>query len=115
MAGLPHILVVEDDPLVSATMASALEDQFQVSIAASAAAAQQELGQQQFAALLLDCLLPGGGSASVITAADQRGIPVILMSGAPDQIHALSGGDRPFVSKPFSMRELSEVLHRVLG
>lgn len=115
MADPAHILIVEDEPLVSATVATALEDQFQVSIAASAAAAEQELGVGRFAAVLLDCLLPGGRAADVISAADRHGIPVILMSGAPDQIHALSGGDRPFVSKPFSLAELSEVLRRVLG
>ncbi len=115
MADPAHILVVEDEPLVSATVATALEDQFVVTIAASATAAEQELEARRFAAVLLDCLLPGGRAADVIAAADRKGIPVILMSGAPDQINALAGGSRPFVSKPFSIQQLSEVLRRVLG
>lgn len=115
MAHRAHILIVEDEPLVSTTLASALEDQFTVNVAASAAQAEDALARQQFSAVLLDCLLPGGGVANVMDSADQHGIPVILMSGAPEQINALSGGQRPFVSKPFAIRELIEILRSVIG
>lgn len=115
MANLAHILIVEDDSLVSTTLATALEDQFTVDIAASSAQAEDSLTQQRFSAVLLDCLLPGGGAMEVMDAADRYGIPVILMSGAPDQIAALSDGQRPFVSKPFSISELIKILRGVIG
>jgi len=115
MNGAAHILLVEDEPLVSETVASALGEAYLVSVAETAAEAERRLTQCTFSAVLLDCLLPGGKAADVIAAADARRIPVVLMSGDPERIEALSEGGRPFLSKPFSIEQLFQALRLAAG
>ena len=59
--------------------------------------------------MLLDCLLPGGSVADLLAAADHRSIPVVLISGDPNQAMAVDPA-LPFLPKPFSQRVLLAVL-----
>ena len=83
-----------------------------VAITATVSGAVRELRETEFAAVLLDCLLPNGNCTEVITAAQTREVPVILMSGDPTQIDAATG--LPFLTKPFSVEELKRTLRSVL-
>ncbi len=69
-----HVLVVEDDPLVSEVIAAALEDRFRTTIVETAAAALHELQSTAVRLMLLDCTLPGGVDPALIPAADQAGV-----------------------------------------
>ena len=115
MPECPHVLVVEDEPLVAESLANALDDAYSVTVANTTAAALLHLQQIPFAAVLLDCLLPQGNTAEIIASAEARGIPVILMSGDPERIATFSAEGRPFLAKPFSIERLQKTLRAVLG
>jgi len=110
-----HVLVVEDDPLVSEVIAAALEDRFETTIVESAAAALRALEQGGLRLMLLDCTLPGGLDPALLPAADSAGAQVILMSGDRGRIDQVGGGPRPYVLKPFSLAKLLDTVDEVLG
>jgi DNA-binding response OmpR family regulator len=114
MAQCPHVLVVEDERLVAELLANALEDAYSVTVANTSAAALLHLQQTPFAAVLLDCLVPDGNAAEIIASAEARDIPVILMSGDPEQIATFSADGHPFLAKPFSIERLQKALRAVL-
>jgi DNA-binding response OmpR family regulator len=106
MAYRSHILVVEDDPLVSEVVVDALDDVYQTSRAETAAAALECLRGGGIDAMLLDCTLPGGLDPHLVPTADESGVPVILMSGQPEMMERVPGAGRPFILKPFSLASL---------
>jgi DNA-binding NtrC family response regulator len=114
MAYRSHILVVEDDPLVSEVVLDALEDLYQTSCAETAAAAMERLRAGGIDAMLLDCTLPGGLDPQLVPMADEAGVPVILMSGHPDMMERVPGAGRPFILKPFSLTSLLTTVQRVV-
>jgi DNA-binding response OmpR family regulator len=114
MAYRSHILVVEDDPLVSEVVVDALEDLYQTSCAETAAAALERLRAGGIDAMLLDCTLPGGLDPHLVPMADKAGVPVILMSGHPDMMERVPGAGRPFILKPFSLTSLLTTVQRVV-
>ena len=86
-----HILVVEDDPLVSEVVVDALDGLYDTSRAETAAAAMECLRAGGIDAMLLDCTLPGGLDPHLVPMADDLGVPVILMSGHPDMMDRVPG------------------------
>jgi DNA-binding response OmpR family regulator len=110
-----HILVVEDDPLVSEVVVDALDGIYDTSHAGTAAAALQLLRAGGIDAMLLDCTLPGGLDPHLVPTADQSGVPVILMSGHPDMMERVPGVGRPFILKPFSLNSLLSTLQDVIA
>jgi DNA-binding NtrC family response regulator len=114
MTNRSHILVVEDDPLVSEVVVDALDGIYQTSCAETAAAALTRLRAGGIDAMLLDCTLPGGLDPHLVPTADQSGVPVILMSGHPDMVESVPGASRPFILKPFSLTALLTTIERVV-
>jgi DNA-binding response OmpR family regulator len=114
MAYRSHILVVEDDPLVSEVVVDALDDIYQTSCAVTAAAALERLRAGGIDAMLLDCTLPGGLDPHLVPMADESGVPVILMSGHPEMMESVPGVGRPFILKPFSLTSLLATVQRVI-
>src|SRR4029079_14457095 len=92
-----HILVVEDDPLVSEVVQDALDGLYSTSCAETAAAAMECLRAGGIDVMLLDCTLPGGLDPDLVPMADDSGVPVILMSGHPDMAGCIPGAKRPFI------------------
>ena len=113
MAQRPLILVVEDDALVAEVVVDALAESFDVSPAEDAAAAVERLRRGGVAVILLDCTLPKGLGEELIPTADAAGIPIVLMSGNPDQATQIPG-KRPFVLKPFALDDLVATVERAL-
>lgn len=114
---LHRVLLVEDDSMVREVIRLLLEDNYDVLESVSARAATALLLQPEappVEVILADCLLPDGSPATLLTMADQMGIPVVLISGDPRQAEAL-GPDRPFLLKPFSQRELLAALDSARG
>ncbi len=79
----PHILVIEDDPLVSEVVIDALEDRYDTSHAETAPDGLERLRAGGVDLVLLDCTLPGGLGELLLPAADGGRVPVVLMSGNP--------------------------------
>ncbi len=109
------ILVVEDDPLVSEVIAAALDDEYFIRVVETSADALDLLRDGGFQLMLLDCTLPGGVDAALIPEADRNGTAVVLMSGDPGRVAALSDQPRPFVLKPFTLTGLMDTVHDVLA
>ena len=110
-----HILVVEDDPLVSEIIVAALDETYRTTLVGTATEAIAQLPNDTVRLMLLDCTLPGGLDASLILEADRRGIPVILMSGDRARIEKLVDAPRPFVLKPFTLADLLATVEQVLS
>jgi CheY-like chemotaxis protein len=116
-ASRPRLLLVEDDRLVRETIVLMLEDDYEVVHDASVGDALLRLGAPgapPIDVLLLDCLLPDGNVSVVLTVADQRSIPVVLISGDASMIERLDPG-RLFLPKPFSQASLLTVLDSARG
>ena len=109
-----HILVVEDDPLVSEVVMDALDGIYDTSRAETAAAAMECLRAGGIDAMLLDCTLPGGLDPHLVPMADDTGVPVILMSGHPDMMDRVPGVPRPCIQKPFSLTALLATIESVI-
>ena len=56
---LPRVLVVDDEPLMGATLRVALEDDFDVTIAQSGDEAKRYLESNTYDAVLCDLMMPG--------------------------------------------------------
>jgi DNA-binding NtrC family response regulator len=109
-----HILVVEDDPLVSEVIAAAFDDCYQTTLVGTASEALEHLRNGGINLMLLDCTLPGGLDASLLPEADRLGAQVVLMSGDRSRIDKLADAPRPFVLKPFTLVSLLETVEQVL-
>jgi DNA-binding NtrC family response regulator len=110
-----QILVVEDDSLVSEVIEAALDGAYRVTVVDSAASAMGLLRQGGIRLMLLDCTLPGGVDHDLLPEADRRGTAVIMMSGDPGRMDALSGQPRPFILKPFTLGGLVATVEQVLA
>ncbi len=107
-----RLLLVEDDQLVREIITLMLEDDYEIFHVASVAGALPVLvlpETPRVDIVLLDCLLSYGNIADVLEAAQQRSIPVVLISGDADQAKAVDPA-LPFVRKPFSREKLLWVL-----
>ena len=114
MTNRSHILVVEDDPLVSEVLIAALDETYETTSVGTSGAALERLRDGGIALMLLDCTLPDGVDVRLIPEADELGVPVILMSGDPARVEKLTDQPRPFVVKPFTIDALLSTVERVM-
>ena len=114
MINRSHVLVVEDDPLVSEVVVDALATAYDTSQAGTSAAAMERLRAGGIDVMLLDCTLPGGLDPLLVPLADDLGVPVILMSGHPDMMERVPGVKRLCIQKPFSLAALMATIERVI-
>jgi CheY-like chemotaxis protein len=117
------VLVIEDDALVSETIAAMLDGHYETVVAETVEGALARLGTLPLSAaehddkpalILLDCLLPGGRLADLLQVADQQSIPVVLMSGDPERGTRIDA-HRRFLPKPFSREKLLQALTAASG
>lgn len=86
----------------------------QVYCAVSAAEARQYLASEQIQLALIDCLMSGEQGNSLAEHASSLGVPTILTSGDPGYLKTISSGSYPFLSKPFRLSELEQLISRIL-
>jgi DNA-binding NarL/FixJ family response regulator len=111
-----RLMLVEDDALVRETITLMLEDAFDVSAIDRASVAMAWLrdpGRARPALILLDCMLPGGGRDELLGEADALRIPVVLISGDPQQPHMQRGG-RALLLKPFGRDTMLAAIGKAL-
>ncbi len=106
------ILVVEDEPTLRETLADALEGEgFRVVSAADGREALARFRGERPDLVLLDLMLPelsGIEVARIIRA--ESGVPIIMLTARDSEIDKVVGlelGADDYVTKPFSLRELS--------
>lgn len=108
-----RILLVEDEDRIASFVVKGLQAEGQVvERAASVAEARQLLAERTYDLILLDLLLPDGHGSEVLATvrAGDPDVPVIVLSALgeiDDKVSLLDKGADDYLTKPFSMRELS--------
>ncbi|CAG9200963.1 DNA-binding dual transcriptional regulator OmpR [Paraburkholderia tropica] len=105
------ILIVEDDPDISAPLAQFLGGKgYRTRVAGSAEQALALLAQESVELVLLDVMLPGMDGLELCRRLRASGGPRIIMLTAlvetTDKVIGLELGADDYVSKPFDLREL---------
>jgi two-component system, OmpR family, response regulator len=115
-----HILVVDDDPAIRELVRDFLiENDLEVSTAASGAEMDKVLGGRMVDLVLLDLKLPDeDGLAIARRLRENLDIPIIILTGSRkeevDRVMGLELGADDYVTKPFSPRELLARIKAVL-
>lgn len=115
-----RILVVEDDFLIRATLSEALGDEgFDVEAAENGEQALEVLRAGPGVSLLITDLQLGAGMDGRALAAMARGIepdlPIIFMTGLPDDAAGLADGRTKVVSKPYTPSSLAATARALIG
>jgi len=109
---VPMILVVEDDPRVSSSLARGLgEAGYGVSVAATLREAQAQVESSSLALVILDLGLPDGDGVQVLRRLRRDGlrVPVIILTARDSVVARVAGLDEgadDYLAKPFSFPEL---------
>ena len=114
-----RVLVVDDERSILDLLSTALEfEGYDVHLASTGEEALQ-LAQGDFDAILLDVMLPGMDGFEVATKLREQGMdtPILFLSardGVDDRVKGLLLGGDDYVTKPFSLSEVSARLQAVL-
>ena len=123
MTAKPHVLVVEDEADVASLIKHALERSggANVAIVGSGDAALQAVTERRPDLIILDLNLPSISGVEVCrilrSRPDEGHVPIIMLtarSSEDDMVFGLEQGADDYVTKPFSLRELSARVHAVL-
>ncbi|MCR5168561.1 MAG: response regulator transcription factor [Oscillospiraceae bacterium] len=105
---MSHLLIVDDDPHISAMLTESLKAEgYTVSAAYSGTEALLLLSKIKPDLILLDLMLPGMTGEELLPHIGD--IPVIVVSAKTDvegKIGLLLGGAADYITKPFNMQEL---------
>ena len=108
----PHVLIVEDEPVLAEGLADALRFQgYDCDIATDGAAGLKAARRGGYDVLLLDVMMPEMSGFEVIETLRKEGstLPTIMLTakGAEeDRVRGLELGADDYVTKPFSIREV---------
>ncbi|KAG1249460.1 hypothetical protein G6F68_013322 [Rhizopus microsporus] len=115
-----HILLIEDEAELAATLKSALQrERYVVDLANTLALAREAALSGSHDLVLLDRTLPDGDGLGLIQGlrGHYPGVPIIVLSALgqlPDRIAGLDEGADDYLAKPFSPRELKARITAVL-
>ena len=107
-----RVLLIEDDPKLSAILVQGLgEAHIDTTHAADVATARERLMFGQFDVVVLDVMLPGGNGFDVCREARERGIatPILMLTArdaVDDRVRGLEAGADDYLTKPFAFKEL---------
>jgi DNA-binding response OmpR family regulator len=111
-AGVPRVLIVEDDAVIATAMATHLRHAgMDIEWSDRGDRAMKKLRFERPDVAIIDLMLPGMDGWRMIEAlrADGIGIPLIVVSARgteQDKVHALGIGGDDYLAKPFGMGEL---------
>ena len=114
-----RVLVVEDDRVLRAAVADAVEVAgFEVTSAADGAAGVDALRQRPFDVVLLDLGLPFVDGWEILSTLESRRVPSVIVISArgeeSDKVRALDMGADDYLAKPFAADELVARVRAVL-
>lgn len=114
----PRILVVEDEFLIRLTLVEALGDEgYEVLEAESGDAALPMLAEGGISLLLTDIQLPGsmnGRALAGLLRQDMPDLPVIFMTGRPDQAFEMASPRDVFIAKPYTLNDICAAAKRLV-
>jgi len=107
-----RILVVDDDPAMRETLATVLVGVgYEVTLAEDAAAARRRLEAESFDLVLTDCMMPGeSGPHFAEHVANERGLPVVFLTGDPSMYFEVRRSPFIRLGKPFRTIALLQVV-----
>jgi DNA-binding response OmpR family regulator len=115
---MKRILLVDDDPDITASLYHLLREKYDVGIASNGFAAIDKLRETDYDLILLDLLMPGLDGPGLVDALHERGTttPILLISAsrsAAEKARILKATD--YLLKPFNIEELEEKIERLIG
>lgn len=114
---MPHLLIVDDDDLIRATLSELARDSgFSVGEAASVSEALEQLSLRPPQLLLADIRIKGGDGLEVCRNASALGSEIVVMTGYSSvdyAVEAMRLGVRDFLRKPICMERLQSILDRI--
>src|SRR4051812_44441157 len=120
-AGVParRVLVVEDERTIAEAVSARLRAEgFEVHLAADGPGAVETARRIRPDAIVLDVMLPGFDGLEVCRRIQaERPVPVLMLTARDDETDLLVGlavGADDYLTKPFSMRELTARVHALL-
>ena len=117
----PHILVVDDDPLICQQLEQLFTHEgYRVKVESVAEQALQLLQDEDVDLVVTDIRLPGMDGIKLTKRIVERwsDVPIIVMTGYADidnAVEALKSGASDYIVKPFSMAAIQESARVVLG
>jgi two-component system, NtrC family, response regulator AtoC len=116
---MPTLLIVDDDDAIRGMLFDLLSDRYQCNTASMAEEALQYLAVEKYDAILTDIAMPGLTGLELLQKVQEKHstTPVILISGKgneqdPKDLIAL--GAFAYVTKPFSLDEIEQVVERAV-
>ncbi len=115
----PHILVIDDDPLILDLMQDALSQDYRVQVTSNPHEALTLLDREQFDLLLVDLGIPEIDGAEIIryvrSSPHSRDLPVVVVSAYIELATRVAGLNvQAILRKPFQLDQLYETLDKVL-
>src|SRR5215467_7365187 len=118
---MPRVLIVDDEQIIRRALSVVLAGMScEVVLAEDGVDALGKLGSGTFDLVITDLRMPRADGFAVLRAAreQQPRAPVIMLTGhgsIPDCVTALRGGAYNFLTKPFHVTELTQVVREALG
>ena len=117
---IPTILIVDDDAAVRGILYDLLSEKYDCNTASMAEEALQYLEVEKYDAILTDLAMPGLTGFDLLKRVQQTDweTPVIFISGRgaeQDPEDLIELGAFAYVTKPFNLEEIEEVVERALG
>jgi DNA-binding NtrC family response regulator len=117
---MPTILIVDDDAAVRGILYDLLSEKYECNTASMAEEALQYLEVEKYDAILTDLGMPGLTGVELLKRVHQTDLetPVILISGRgneQDPEDLIELGAFAYVTKPFNLDEIEEVVERAVG
>ncbi|MDC3261631.1 sigma-54 dependent transcriptional regulator [bacterium] len=117
MTSTQHILIVEDEDIIRASLRKLLErHEFSVSEAVSVKAAQESFNLSDFDLIISDLRLPGAAGTELIQPAGP--VPVLMMTSYASlrsAVDTMRQGAADYISKPFDHEEMLQAVKRIIG
>lgn len=117
----PLVLVVENDPIVSALLARALGGQFRVAIAEDGAIGLSKIIEEPPDLVLTDLRMPNMDGEELVREVRRHseldGVPIMVLTAWADEdvrVRLLEHGALDFLAKPFSVAELLSRVHNLV-
>jgi excisionase family DNA binding protein len=116
-----RVLVVDDEETVLTLFRKTFEHaHYEVDTAGDGASAIECLRSHEYDALVTDLQMPGMGGLSVIREARRLAteLPIVVVTGRSTEasaIEAINLGVSAYLTKPFRMRQILQVMAKVMG